>query len=186
MPSNFFKQYFGAAPLDSPAQVSTRLWNTEVGPEQYTVEREKYQQAILEQYKIYVEMADRISSRRALANTFFITLNSAAFTLIGIFWKDRPEANRLILLVPFVVVIGLCLAWFWIVRAYRQLNSGKYVVIGALERRLPSSPYWVGEWEVLGRGSDKARYWPLTHLEKWVPLLFAMAYSAGLIAALTF
>jgi hypothetical protein len=37
---------------------------------------------VLEQYKLYVEMADRLSARRALANTFFLTVNTAV--LIGL------------------------------------------------------------------------------------------------------
>jgi len=89
-----------------------------------------------------------------------------------------------VLVVPFVVLLALCLAWFWMVRAYRQLNSGKFAVIGALERRLPASPYWSAEWKALGEGDDKARYWPLTHVEKWVPVLFAVAYTAGFIGAI--
>jgi hypothetical protein len=40
----------------------------------------------LEQYKIYVEMADRISARRGMTNTFFLTLNTAIFTAVGVFW----------------------------------------------------------------------------------------------------
>jgi hypothetical protein len=35
-------------------------------------------------------MADRISSRRGLTNTFFLTLNTAIFTVIGVFWNKRP------------------------------------------------------------------------------------------------
>ncbi|MGH6629978.1 MAG: RipA family octameric membrane protein, partial [Burkholderiales bacterium] len=46
--------------------------------------------AILEQYKTYVEMADRISGCRALANTFFLTLNTAIFTVIGVFLRQIP------------------------------------------------------------------------------------------------
>jgi hypothetical protein len=30
----------------------------------------------------------RISARRAFTNTFFLTLNTAIFTIIGVFWKD--------------------------------------------------------------------------------------------------
>ena len=32
---------------------------------------------MFEQYKLYVDMSDKISSRRLTANTFFLTLNSA-------------------------------------------------------------------------------------------------------------
>lgn len=36
-------------------------------------------------------MADRISTRRGLANTFFLTLNSGVFTVIGAGWDgDTP------------------------------------------------------------------------------------------------
>jgi hypothetical protein len=142
-----------------------------------------YQEAIIEQYKLYVEMADRISARRALANTFFVTLNAAVLTVIGALWKSRPHVSDALLVLPLVVLVMLCLAWFWLVRSYRQLNAGKYVVIGALERRLPASPYWRAEWKALGEGKDKAKYWPLTHLEQWVPGLFAAAYIGGFVAA---
>jgi len=181
---SWFERYFGSVKAATPEEVGSSLWNTEVGPDQYSAQGEKYQHAVLEQYKLYVEMTDRISSRRALANTFFLTLNAAVFTLIGVFWKDRPDTSRAVLVVPFVVLLALCLAWFWMVRAYRQLNSGKFAVIGALERRLPASPYWSAEWKALGEGDDKARYWPLTHVEKWVPVLFAVAYTAGFIGAI--
>ena len=87
------------------------------------------------------------------------------------------------LILPYLVASGPCLAWFWLVRSYRQLNSGKYAVIGALERRLPASPYWAAEWMALGEGEDRARYSPVTHLEKWVPFLFFVAYTSALIAA---
>jgi hypothetical protein len=142
-----------------------------------------YRSAILEQYKLYVEMADRISQRRALANTFFLTLNTAAFTVIGVFWKDRPDTSAGWLVLPLVVALGQCAAWFSILRSYRQLNSAKYEVIGEMEKRLPASPYWGAEWAKLGGGKDWRTYWPLTHGEKYIPLLFAATYVAGFVAA---
>jgi hypothetical protein len=152
-----------------------------VTSESYGADGEKYQSAILEQYKLCVEMADRISARRALANGFFLTLNTAAFTTVGVFWKDRPHVSPLYLTIPLFLLLALCLAWVWLVRSYRQLNSGKYAVIGALEERLPASPYWRAEWKALGEG--KATYWPLTHLEQWVPGVFALTYLGGFVVA---
>jgi hypothetical protein len=58
------------------------------------------------------------------------------------------------------------------------------LVVGALEERLPASPYRRAEWKALGEGKDPARYWPLTHLEQWIPLLFAATYVAGFIAVI--
>jgi hypothetical protein len=139
---------------------------------------------LLEQYKIYVEMADRVSARRGRTNTFFLTLNSAIFAAIGFVWGRAAHPASWLLVFPTIVFVAQCLAWFWLVRSYRQLNGAKYAVIGALEERLPASPYWRAEWKALGEGKDPARYWPLTHLEQWIPLLFALTYVAGFIAVM--
>lgn len=179
------RQLFGTSSPATPDEVEGNLWNDAVSAADYNeAGREKYQLAILEQYKLYVEMTDRISARRGLANTYFLTLNSAALTLVGVFWKDKPTGSPVLLLPVLLVLLGLCLAWFWLVRSYRQLNSGKFAVIGALEGRLPASPFWEAEWTALGQGRDRGRYWPLTHLEKWVPCLFAATYAFAFVAAL--
>ncbi len=162
-------------------RVRDRLWTTAVRPDNYEGAGEKYQAAILEQYKIYVEMADRVSQRRGLTNTFFLTLNSAIFTVIGVFWKDAPSGSAWLLVFPLVIALGQCTAWWWLVRSYRLLNGAKFEVIGALEERLPSSPYWRAEWMALGEGRDWRKYLPLTHLEQWVPILFELVYLVGFI-----
>ena len=106
---------------------------------------------ILEQYKLYVEMADRVSARRAAANTFFLTINTAVFTLIGVLWTKRPEAGTWVLAFPLAVLVMQCLTWFWVIRSYRQLNTAKFAVIGALETLLPVSPYWRGGVDRVGK-----------------------------------
>jgi hypothetical protein len=179
----FTQTYLRTAAPVPPAELEQSLWNRDVTPSDYD-SAAAYQNAILEQYKLYAEMADRISARRALANTFFLTLNAALFSLLGVLAKDPPHASRGLLALPLAILLGLCLAWFWIVRSYRQLNAAKYAVIGALEFRLPASPYHNAEWKALGEGRDKASYWPLTHLEQWVPSLFALAYIAAFVAAI--
>src|SRR5438874_1382054 len=138
----------------------TRLWNTGLSPADYGEAGDRYQNAILEQYKIYVEMADRISARRALANTFFLTLNTSVFTLLGVLLSTRATHTTGLLIFPLLALLGECAAWFYLVRSYRQLNTAKYQVIGALEERLPASPYWRAEWTALGEGKDKTKYWP--------------------------
>ena len=164
-------------------EIPTALWNDQIDAQDYEGAHERYQTAILEQYKLYVEMADRISGRRGLTNTFFLTLNTLVFTTIGVFWKDRPELNPSLLALPLVIALGQCAGWLMIVRSYRQLNSAKFRVIGALEQRLPASPYWNAEWKALGDGRDWRTYLPLTHLEQWIPILFALVYTAGFVIA---
>src|SRR4051794_34978490 len=74
----------------------------------------------LELYKLAVEMADRISARRALANTFFLTVNTGLAALLG-----GKELRW------YVAVAGLvfALAWWWLLQTYRKLNRAKFEVI---------------------------------------------------------
>ena len=165
--------------------VRAGLWTGSVDASTYTSDREKYQAAILDQYKVYVEMADRVSARRALANTFFLTANTGILAFAGLSGERERLSGKgmLIVTVALVMLIVECAAWFWILRSYRQLGSAKYRVIGALEERLPASPYWRAEWAAVGSGQDKALYWPLTGLEQWVPLAFALAYLVVFLIA---
>jgi len=159
------------------------LWTKEVTTANDKGDDDKRRTAILEQYKLCVEMADRISARRALANTFFVTINAAVLTLIGTGLGRNIEVRPTVLLFPLLILLAMCLFWFWVIRSYRQLNAAKYVVIGALEEKLPASPFWLAEWKALDMGENRHVYWPLTHVEKWIPLVFAVAYVGAFFTA---
>jgi hypothetical protein len=129
-----------------------------------------------EQYKLCVEMADRISARRMLANSFFVGVHTALITAFTVLIKENILAPTPLGLLPFIAVITLCFVWFRVVHSYRQLNSGKFKVIHALEQLLPTAPF-DSEWEALGRGKDSKLYLPLTHVENWVPVCFGLLYA---------
>src|SRR6476620_4358207 len=166
------------------SELSRRLFNDPsetAGPERGDI---SYDAAVLEQYKLYVEMADRISARRGLTNTFFLTLNTTVVGLVAAL-EDFPSGRAAAwLAIPLVAILGECFAWFYLVRSYRLLNGAKYRVVGALEERLPASPFWRAEWWELGEGRDPRKYWPLSHIEQWIPVLFALVYIAGFVAIL--
>ncbi|MBL7622670.1 hypothetical protein I7331_26155 [Frankia sp. AgB1.8] len=180
--AKFWRSYFGGGKRADFDSVRNSLWTAGVDSSSFGGDDVKYRETILAQYNVCLEMADRISARRGLANTFYLTLNTAIFALIGGAWKNLPKAPLDLLIAPLVVLVIQCMTWFWLVRSYRQLNAAKYLVVGALEERLPASPYWKAEWVALGEGDDKEVYWPLTHIEQWVPPLFALAYVGGFIA----
>ncbi|MFI7006829.1 hypothetical protein [Streptomyces sp. NPDC050145] len=165
--------------------MSERLWNTRVGPAQYADSSEPYQSALIEQYKLCVEMADRVSARRNTANTFFLTVNSLLVTLLA---AVLPGAESDIpvgaLIVGLIVLLLMCVSWFALIRSYRQLNSAKWAVIGALEDRLPAYAYSRAEWGLLGGGSDWRKYLQLSYVEQWVPVGFAAAYVVGFVTML--
>jgi hypothetical protein len=135
----------------------------------------EYEKHLFEQYKLYVEMADRISARRMLANSFFVSVHTALITAFTILLKEGILQRSIVGYAPFIAVVLLCFVWWRIVVSYRQLNSGKFKVVHALEGRLPVAPYYA-EWVALGNGKNPKLYRPLTHVENWVPLCFLLLY----------
>ncbi|MGW2150507.1 RipA family octameric membrane protein [Nonomuraea bangladeshensis] len=167
------------------SDLSDKLWNSEVGPAGYVEPGDRYQAAVLEQYKLCVEMADRVSARRNTSNTYFLSLNTALSAALVTLAGGRLAGTSVwILIAGLVILLAQCAAWFAIVRSYRLLNSAKFAVIGALEERLPALAYSQAEWEALGEGRDWRRYLPLTHVEQWVPVIFAAAYLAAFASLL--
>jgi hypothetical protein len=165
------------------SDLADALWNEAVGPSDYGESNDRYRQAVLDQYKLCVEMADRVSARRNLTNTFFLSLNSAVVAVVAaVSARTLAITSVLLLSAGLVILIAQCVAWFVIVRSYRQLNAAKYAVIGAFEKRLPAFAYSRAEWGALGEGRDWRKYLPLTHVEQWVPVIFAVAYTVGFCA----
>lgn len=143
----------------------------------YEEDKKLYQEHLLEQYKLCVEMADNISARRNAANVFFLSLHTTIVTAIG-FAIEKIEMIEpaWFVIFPSIAVVILCIAWWWLIRSYRNLNTAKFKVIGKMEEELPISPYWKEEWKELGEGKDIKKYLPLTAIEQWVPIIFALMY----------
>lgn len=148
----------------------------EYGPE--------FEQHLLEQYKLYVEMADRISARRMMANSFFLGVHTSLLTLFVLFVKGDQRETMIIWQVPLVALILLCFVWWRLVYSYRQLNSGKYKIVHKMEQMLPAAPY-DDEWREAGCGKDSNLYKPLTSIENWIPACFAILYLFLSVSLLT-
>jgi len=133
----------------------------------------EYDKRFFEQYKLYVELTDRISQRRSIANSFFITANAALLTIVSWF---KDNFGCYILLVSAIGVV-LALFWYFSIRSYGQLNSGRFKLIHEIECKLPLNIFSY-EWELLGHGKSFKTYWPLSHVERIVPLIFIVLYIA--------
>lgn len=133
---------------------------------------ESFRSDLMEQYKLYVESADKISERRVSANNYLLTVNSLLVTLYGLLGAS-PYNSGWAVLVPVAGVL-VSLTWHRIIASYRDLNTVKFSVIHELERELPAALYDY-EWHKAEEGRGKA-YHPLTHLERWVPLIFVLLY----------
>lgn len=148
---------------------------------------EKYNQHLLEQYKLYVEMADKVSSRRSKANTFFLSANALLVTAIGILAElgfGFISLNLWWVLVTSLAGILFCWTWLSIINSYRQLNSGKFKIINTIEKKLPLAMY-KAEWSYLKPKREASKYKQLTIVERWVPRIFAILYFVLMLVAIS-
>ncbi len=158
---------------------------------------EKFKEQLLEQYKLYVEMADRTSERRMRTNEFYISLLSVLLALLSILVSlsnicsvsissisniGNPNQTLIFVIVSLLGIV-LCALWHINIRSYRQLNSGKFKIIHEMEQNLPF-PCYRKEWEILGEGREKDKYLQLTRVEKYIPLILSAPYIFLLLYAL--
>ena len=147
-----------------------RKLHTSRGMENY-VTKESYQSHLLEQYKLYITSAENISNRRQTANAFFVTVNTVLVSLVGYLDFGSDKSSSIYWLIS-VAGIAISYMWYRLIRSYKDLNSAKFKVIHEIEKNLPISPY-DAEWEAVDRGKDSKLYLPFTHIEIYIPWVFA-------------
>ncbi len=136
-----------------------------------------YKNHLFEQYKLYVESIEKTSDRRQHANNYFITINTALISLIGLSFQIKIFENTAwIKFILALVGIIICFIFWYLIRSYRQLNTGKFAVIHKIEENLPLALYKY-EWEILGEGKDKSKYYPFSHIELLIPWVFGIIYA---------
>ena len=155
---------------DSDSQVQL----LRISAEQYG---EKYQEHLLEQYKLFVETVEQVTDRRLNASNYFLTLNAFLISLFGVLANFSGTGSLGSKIWSFLVPVAgllICITWVTIIKSFRQLNSGKFKVIHELETVLPAALF-NAEWTVLERGRGKI-YTRTTLVEVLVPRIFAGLY----------
>lgn len=138
-----------------------------------------YHEHLLEQYKVYVEGADRISARRQSVNSFFVTINTALIALVSYMHLGSKSDNKFYWLIALAGIV-ISYMWYRLLRSYRDLNTAKFKVIHEIEKKLPLSPY-DAEWEAVGRGENSRLYLQFTHIEVGIPWVFLVLHIVAFI-----
>lgn len=148
-------------------------------------------------YQMAVEMADRVSSRRMVANGFFLSVHTALVTVVGFTYEKVATDQKSVLII--IAMMGFLLGWTWFfaIRSYRRLNRAKFNVINKLEKDL-ATQYFTNEWAELTKTTEndlelksfrdrwlkfKDRYTTLTNIESVVPIVFVIIYVVILVGA---
>lgn len=143
------------------------------------------QEILLEQYKLYVQLADNVSARRIDAGKFYITLLSALLAVIpfAVDQNTPPGIRRLVFLLIGFLGVVLCVIWIVNIRSYKQLNALKFQVIQEMEQQLPFASY-AREWEILDEERERFSYRRLSKVEQYVPALLIIPYVILLLLSL--
>lgn len=131
----------------------------------------------LDVYKLAVEMADRVSARRGLANQFYLSIQTlilgvpAVFQAIGQGESADPLRSALLAFVGCIISV----VWWLQLRSYRDLNTAKFEVINKLESDFFETRVFSDEWAYLKKDPVRKwrpRYAELGTVEQLVPWVF--------------
>jgi hypothetical protein len=122
---------------------------------------------VFEQYKLAVEMWDRIRTRRQVSNTFYATINTALVAAISV----KHLGGELSISICISRVL-LCLLWIFTIGRYIILNAAKRGIIIGIERFFLFRPF---------SAEMQTRLVMLTKIELVIPFDFIGIYVALLL-----
>ena len=104
-----------------------------------------------------IQMADKVSDRRGIANTFFLSLNTFLLTVLGVL--PQLKSNIIEFTMVWIIIVAIagvtfCITWFMLIRYYAKLNEAKFAVINEIEKKLPVTVFNT-EWKYLEKNEDK-------------------------------
>ena len=138
-------------------------------------------QELLEMYKLHAELAESVSKQRGTANRFFLLVLSGLMVIFSAFLQLKNGVPLSFLMVGFGTFgMFLSVAWYFVIKSYRQLNTGKFKALHELEEKL-TYPFFTREWELLEEGTERKTYWKLSVVETFVPITFFSFFGVLLV-----
>jgi hypothetical protein len=137
--------------------------------------------AVLDTYKVLVEMADRVSQRRQAANNFYLSANTAIIGASAYLSSAGPSGMNM-----FVIAaagIGVCVLWQRNIESYKTLNDAKFKVINQIEEALPVAAFTT-EWAYLDPHGQGTRHRPFHVVEIIVPRIFICLHAVQAMRAI--
>lgn len=129
---------------------------------------------LFQQYRLFVDSAEKTSERRSHLNTFFIALHSLFISGLSFFKTDIFSY-----IIP-ICIFGCVLAflWWYMLCNYRSLNRAKFKIIQEIEKHLPLNLYST-EWSLYKTRKpwyNPNRYFSFSRLEMVLPWLLILVY----------
>lgn len=152
-----------------------------------TSANELNQDALLEQYKLFLQTSEDLVNRRQNVNSFYISISSALVAILGVlFALDFGLTGKLIVGAVFCLIgIILSISWSKTLSCYGNLNGSKMKIISSIEKKLPLSLF-DAEWAALSDKLNKKKYVSFTESEQVIPRLFGVLYFIIMVFIVTF
>jgi hypothetical protein len=133
-------------------------------------------------FELYLATAEKVSDRRAQANSWMLSVNSAIVAFYGYLQSDKmaiSAGQRAVWLwaIPAAGVI-VCLAWAALLASYRKLTYAKFAVLAELEANLPVSPF-TRERQIYKNEGRRSS----SQIEILIPVCFVLLYIIILLLA---
>jgi len=137
-------------------------------------------ESLYNQYQLFTEMADKISSRRTTLNNFFLSANSLFLVAIGLL----VESN-LIHWTSVVLFLAILfeISWLRLIKYYRELNKAKFEIINKIEEKLPTRGYTI-EWHIKKTYKKPGKHTRISFGEMWIPKTLIVFYTIVLVIVL--
>jgi hypothetical protein len=137
--------------------------------------------SIFELYKLYKETTEKVSDRRATANTWMLSVNSALVAFYALMEKGKEivgsSGRQLWLIALPVAGFIICMAWAALLVSYRKVNHAKFQILMEMEQHLPYALY-TREDQI----NKDIKRWNLSSIESGIPWAFGLLYAFLAIA----
>ncbi len=149
-------------------------------------QKKAYDNVLMEQYKLFQKTSEDLVTRRQSVNSFYISLNTALVTFIGVvLGLLESPLNTIVMIAMCSAGIILDISWIKILDSYGILNSAKMKVISLLEAQLPIALY-DSEWKIMSDKLNNKKYVSFTDSEKRIPKLFLAIYFLAVLVSVGF
>ena len=94
---------------------------------------------LMEQYKLYVKMTDKLSRRKDEANKFYVSLLTGVLALLSIVFSRGSFEIFTAVIILSIGILGLAVCGMWRINihTYRRLNKVKFQIINEMEQLYP-------------------------------------------------
>lgn len=134
---------------------------------------------LFEQYKLFVDGANKLADRRRDANTLYITINSLIISSMGTLAQGKvlPGNNSLLVGILLIIGVGSVMSWISIMSLYRTIDSENYAIIKEFESYFPSNVYTrFNQYVAREKGPQGTKSF-LVAREMIIPYSFLLGYT---------